>query len=176
MLQLQGLKARGLLEDIGEGLGGVIVHDLCREFAKFETCRGKLSDISSVWHEGIGGSFPTELLKMPPGGFWSNVERVFVGPRYNSFMLVGTVEGIEWQHFANVMVLVLSIGVDQVLDLRGLRCLRSLALRARRGTVSGLGELRNLGWLDLYNINCSPGLREIGLLTERQILRDKYPA
>ena len=37
--------------------------------------------------------------------------------------------------------------------------------------MNGLGELSNLAWLDLVNIKCTPGLREIGRLKELQMLR-----
>ena len=69
------------------------------------------------------------------------------------------------------MVLELRIGYDQVLDLGGLQCLRSLMLEAPRGTVTGLGELRYLGWLHLEDIHCEPCIQEIGGLTELQVLR-----
>ena len=91
MLQLQGLKARGLLEDIGDGVGGVIVHDLYREFAKFEVKRGNLSDRHLVWHDEEAKAFPTDLLKTPPGHCWSNVERV--GVEYDRFKSLDKIGG-----------------------------------------------------------------------------------
>ncbi|KAG0601125.1 hypothetical protein M758_11G085900 [Ceratodon purpureus] len=166
MKRLQGLKARALLEDIGIGVGRVIVHDLYREFARYETNRGELEDRTVIWHAGRVVYTP-EFEKTPPSGpdgCWSKVERVCVDcPAIN-------VEGVKWQHFANVVVIVLGrIEKEQVLDLRGLRRLRSLTLEGSYITVNGLGELRNLRWLDLEGIRC--GHHEIGHLTVLQVLR-----
>jgi hypothetical protein len=177
-LQLEGLKARALLEDIGDGINGVIVHDLYHEFAEFEANRGDLNVRRMVWYGKPRAKFPTDLIKRPPGTCWSNVERISVECNFSPNLPYeiggwkGTIEGINWQHFANVVVLVLTIGDNQVLDLGGLRCLRSLTLEAWGGTVIGLGELRNLGWLVLRGIHCSGScFLEIGYLTGLQVLK-----
>lgn len=65
---------------------------------------------------------------------------------------MGTIEGVKWQHFSNVVVLQLLIGSNEVLDLQALQYLRSLQLSwgdrvPSGGKLLGLGELRNLGWL-----------------------------
>jgi hypothetical protein len=131
-----------------------------------------------VWYGKVQTKFPTDLIKRPPGNCWSNVERIGVKCKFSRDLpdgigaWKGAVEGINWQHFANVVVLVLRIARNQVVDLGGLRCLRSLTLEAWGGTVIGLGELRNLGWLELTGIHCSAScFLEIGYLTELQVLR-----
>ena len=94
MLQLEFLKARALLEDVGDGVGRVIVHDLYREFARFEANRGKLEDKLVVWPgKQEPRTYLGELVKTPPGGrdgCWSNVERVGIG--CDGEFLIGTGE------------------------------------------------------------------------------------
>ena len=173
-MQLQRLKARALLEDIGDGRQGVVVHDLYRAFAEFEASRGCLDARRVVWH-AKSNKLPMDFVKTPSGTCWSHVERVGIGfvSVHNSSPDGIPVDGVKWQHFANVVVLELQIGADQVLDLQGFRCLRSLVVRAERSTVIGLGKMRYLAWLDLEGIHCGPVLGEIGCLIEVQMLRVK---
>jgi Leucine-rich repeat (LRR) protein len=186
ILQLQALKAKSLLEDIGDGFYGVTFHDLYLEFAKLEAKRGSLDVRRWVWyHKEV--AYPTDLARVPPGNCWPNLERVFVdhSDRFSELRLSGdhdrwrgTVEGIKWQHFSNTVVLHLFIGINEVLDLRGLQCLRSLQLEWNSasgykggGKLIGLGELRILGWLELNNIHYIPCFEEIGQLTMLEVLR-----
>lgn len=71
MLQLQCLKTRAFLEDIGDGVHGVHVHDLYRYFAKLAANRGDLSARRVVWHDRQTTKLPTDLVKRPPGNCWS---------------------------------------------------------------------------------------------------------
>jgi Leucine-rich repeat (LRR) protein len=180
ILQLQALKAKSLLEDIGDGFYGVTFHDLYLEFAKLEAKRGSLDVRRWVWyHKEV--AYPTDLARVPSGNCWPNLERVFVEYDLISFdhnRWMGIVEGIKWQHFSNVVVLHLFIGINEVLDLRGLQCLRSLQLEWDTGSgykgggkLIGLGELRILGWLELNNIHYIPCFEEIGQLTMLEVLR-----
>lgn len=168
---MQGLKARSLLEDIGDGVNGVSVHDLYLDFAKLEAKRGPVDARRWVWYERKA-AYPSDLLRRPPGNCWPNVERV------KSVERMETIKGITWQNFANIVVLELLISRNEVLDLRGLQSLRSLYLEwARYGepkggaVLIGVGELRNLGWLELSGIHYAACLEEIGRLTTLQVLR-----
>ena len=183
-MQLQGLKAKALLEDIGDGFRGVSVHDLYLEFAKLEVKRGALDTRLWVWYDREV-AYPTDPVRMPSSNCWLKLEGVPVKYRNNADLIdtsvqwMGTIEGVKWQHFSNLVVLQLFISGHEVLDLRGLRCLRSLELNwdnsngsyNGRTKLVGLGELRNLGWLDLSNIHYAPSFEEIGCLTSLEVLR-----
>ncbi|KAG0606394.1 hypothetical protein M758_9G137800 [Ceratodon purpureus] len=182
--RLQGLKAKSLLEDIGDGSKGVTLHDLYLEFAKLEVKRGALDTRRWIWYDREV-SYPTDLARMPSGSCWPILERISVkyDDSYTAFnnhvRWLGTVDGIKWQHFSNVVVLHLLIGEDELLDLRGFKCLRSLEVKWRgkyknyggAGKLIGVGEMRNLGWLDLENVHDAPCFEEIGHLTTLVVLR-----
>jgi len=182
-LKLQALKAKSLIEDISDGFNGVIVHDLYLEFAKSEVKTGALDARRWVWHDKEV-VYPADLARRPSGNCWSKVERLSVKyvdhEYYRTLQWMATMEEMKWQQFSNVVVLQLFIGRNEVLDLLGLQCLKSVELRwnyegykgyKSGGQLLGLGELRNLAWLNMRNIHFAPCFQEIGQLTGLKVLR-----
>jgi hypothetical protein len=103
-------------------------------------------------------------------------ENYFASPHeYDKWKQI--VEKIEWKYFCNVVVLELSIKHTSILDLSALGGqLRSLKLKGRRRGESGvqlvkLVEMRNLGWLDLSGLDCATCFKDIGLLSQLQVLQ-----
>jgi hypothetical protein len=97
------------------------------------------------------------------------VRRICV--RYSDPHGYGLVQEIDWRRCVNIVVLELSIGTDDILDLSALKCLRSLKLRASGGRLRGLGKMVDLAWLELLGIDCAECSEEIGNLRKLQVLR-----
>ncbi|KAG0570622.1 hypothetical protein KC19_6G175800 [Ceratodon purpureus] len=158
-IRVQRLKERGLVEDVDMGAQEVYMHDLYREFANLEAS-GKLKDLDFEERKWAyyKDSNPTELLEMTPSpGCWQNLTRVgvvtdWVGNRPLSL------EGIEWTNMSNVVVLKLCFNrwaapFTGNLDLKGLRCLKSLELfnYSPRNTLDGLQDLKHLVYFKWHN-------------------------
>jgi hypothetical protein len=95
------------------------------------------------------------------------VRRICV--RYSDPHGYGLVQEIDWRRCVNIVVLELSIGTDDILDLSALKCLRSLKLRASGGRLRGLGKMVDLAWLELLGIDCAECSEEIGNLRKLQV-------
>ncbi|KAG0602541.1 hypothetical protein M758_10G021400 [Ceratodon purpureus] len=151
-VQLQRLKDNGLLEDVDVTSGEFGMHDLYREFAKLEV-RGKIKGGSFQSRRFVYAySHPSELEKKPSGGVWENLIRVgledealWKRDKNDGNM---SMQGIQWRYCSNVVVLKLSglMHLKEVLNLKGLWCLRSLELYdlEKLGGVEGLKDLKNL--------------------------------
>ncbi|KAG0578028.1 hypothetical protein KC19_5G199100 [Ceratodon purpureus] len=153
-VQLQGLKDKGLLEDVDVTSGKFSMHDLYREFAKLEV-QGKLKGESFQSRRFVYANphIPCELEMMPSGGVWENLIRVGIEEEGLCWMRkkdddILNFQGIQWRYCSNVVVLKLHgiVGFEGVLNLKGLSCLRSLELfeLEKLGGVEALEDLVNL--------------------------------
>ncbi|KAG0575671.1 hypothetical protein KC19_5G022200 [Ceratodon purpureus] len=128
--RVQRLKERGLVEDVDMGAQHVYMHDLYREFANLEAS-GKLKDLDFkkrkwAYYEN---SYPTECLKMMPSrGRWQNLTRFGIEEEWEE--KPRRLERIKWSYLSDVVVLKLWCDGKHPgdLDLKGLRCLKSLDL------------------------------------------------
>ncbi|KAG0606693.1 hypothetical protein M758_9G160600 [Ceratodon purpureus] len=157
-VQLQGLKDKGLLEDVDVTSGKFSTHDLYGEFAKLEV-QGKLKGGSFQSRRFVyANSHPSELEMMPSGGVWENLIRVGVeeeGRVPEEDRGISSLHGIQWRYCSNVVVLKLD-GIESVkgvLNLKGLICLRSLELSEleKLGGVEGLEDLVNLTYFRWFS-------------------------
>ena len=169
--QLEGLKRKSLLEDLGDGRSNIVMHDLWHEFCMAETKAGKLGDRWWVYSEEesreVGES-------SPGGGWWKKLRRMcLVGKGWRSL------RGVQLSEFANVTVLKVAIGSIIVpsaldLDVSGLRHLKSLELETRLffSKIVGLGSLRELVYLSWHREGASNSacIEEIGRLTKLEVL------
>ena len=75
LLQLEGLKRKSLLEDLGDGLSSRIgMHDLWRDFATLESKAGVFGGRSWVYE--VQEPSAVEEGGGPSGGCWQNVKRM----------------------------------------------------------------------------------------------------
>ena len=115
--------------DIEYGNMHVSMHDLYREFANLES-KGRLDESMGLqkrrWLK-VTPANSMHLYETPSGRC---LQRVCIErPHVFDNMIVSGLERIEWEHFANVVVLRLPFrsGVQQEnLNWKGLKCLRSL--------------------------------------------------
>lgn len=159
---MKGLKTKSLIEGIGDCFDGVSVHDLYLEFAKLEVKRDDSYTRRWVWYDKEEAFPPDVLVMIPPGHCWGNLERVFVSYDYSSkekcMKLSGIINRMKWKHFSNVVVLELLVGKNEVLDLRGLRCLRSLKLRWGYVPCEDDYLMGMANWMDLGSLLILDGL------------------
>jgi hypothetical protein len=164
--QFDRLKGKGLLQDVDLTSGTISVHDLYIEFAELEL-QGKLDEATDLehrrWVQIRNGDQLTELERTPSGGCWQKLVRLRINqddlpPRVGP---IGSLEGIEWQFFSNVAVLDLrDLDFEEgTLNLKGLKCLRSLSLDDIWGLrrVEGLEGLKNLSYFYWCNPRRSAG-------------------
>lgn len=153
--QFDGLKRKGLLQDVNWTSGRINVHDLYMEFAKLES-RGKFDDSEDLEHRrcmNISRQNLGELKRSPSGRCWQRLSRVMIRDSYEDHRLkvgIKSLRGIDGR-FSNVVVLKLErlSCVSGSLNLKGLKCLGSLSLIdvSFLKKIEGLGGLRNLTYL-----------------------------
>jgi hypothetical protein len=152
--QLDRLKGKGLLQDVDLRSGTISVHDLYIELANLEV-QVKLNDSTDLedrrWVKIRNGDELTEFDRTPSGGCWLKLDRLSISQDdWSCPPPIGSLEGIEWQRFPNIVILDLwglHLG-QETLNLKGLKCLRSLCLHNIRGLdrVEGLEGLKNLSY------------------------------
>lgn len=171
-LQLENLKRKSLLENLGNGFEGIGIHDLWHEFARLETKAGEFE--KRRWMFEWDESNVLEEASVGNGVRLVNVRRMF-------FLEKGflKLEDLSFSCFPSVTVLKLRFqprGLLLDLDLRGLKHLKSLDLDlgwATRTSISlvGLGSLLKLVFLRVFNLPTdSPFVEEIRHLTNLQVL------
>ena len=152
--QFDRLKGKGLVQDGDLTAGRISVQDLYIEFAKLEL-QGKLDESTDLedrrWVQIRNDDQLTELERTPSGGCWQKLVRLGIIEDYPPPPnRIGSLEGIEWQFFSNVVVLVLEGWslVQGTLNVKGLKCLRSLFLSGIDGLdrIEGLEGLKNLSF------------------------------
>jgi hypothetical protein len=163
--QFDRLKGKGLVQDGDLTSGRISMHDLYIEFAKLEV-QGKLDESTDLgdrkWVQIRNGDQLTGLERRPSGGCWQKLDRLSICQDYPQHPnRIGSLEGIEWQFFSNVVVLDL-VGfrlVQGTLNLKGLKCLRSLRLLLIDGLdrIEGLEGLKNLSYFSWFHWNDSAG-------------------
>lgn len=172
---MQGLKAKSLLQDTGDTSYGVSVHDLYFELIEMEVKSGAWDTARFVWYNGEE-AHPLDLRVGPRGDF----KRFSL--KYDASKFVSgwkkTLEGVKWQNLSKVEVLQLFISDIEVLNVGDLPNLKSMVLKwgdrdihpNHHVNLIGLGKLRNLGWLELWNIHHTCFM-EIEWLTTLEVLR-----
>lgn len=179
-MQLENLKSKSLLENLGDGFSRIGMHDLWREFAKLETKVGEFERRRWIfeWDEHNA----LEEASLTTGGSWLNLRRMFFLER--GFIKL---KEVNFSSFPTVTVLKLSRNDASPLqlDVSGLQHLKSLELERRevpvifvwqrKSTTSvglvGLGSLSKLGFLRWSNIpSDSPCVDDISRLTNLQVL------
>ena len=173
-LQLEYLKQKSLLENLGNGRTKIGMHDLWLEFCVAETkvrnfcCGNKSQDQRWVFLEQQSSEFSCS---------WKNpVQRMcFLNEGWRALEEVGL------EDYENVSVLKLNIGwfvqpSKLNLNLKGLKHLKSIELKANKFFIDcvGFGSLRNLLALKWWSDKASsPCIEEIGCLTKLQVLEIK---
>jgi Leucine-rich repeat (LRR) protein len=173
LLQLEVLKRKSFLEDLGDGSTIIGMHDLWREFSVMETRVGEYNQRRWVY-DVHGPHFRPEESSLGDSG-WRSLQRICSkGSASNSVIEVNLTD------CSNTKVLkLIDLQLDEsVLDLKALKRLKSLEFLSRRGTwvpqieVLGLQFLTNLVVLKLDNIPTnSICVEEIAILTNLQILQ-----
>ena len=172
-MQLEVLKRKSFLEELGDGSTIIGMHDLWREFCVMETRAGKNS--RRRWlYDVHGPHFRPQESSLRDGG-WKSLERICLkGSASNSVIEVNLTD------CSNIKVLkLIDLHLDEsVLDLKALKRLKSLEFLSRRGTwvpqveVLGLIFLTSLVVLKLDNIPTnSVCIEEIAYLTNLQVLQ-----
>jgi Leucine-rich repeat (LRR) protein len=128
-LQLRRLKAKSLLESLGDGVKTSIgIHDLWRAFSVAETKSGVLKCQRWMYE---AENCTSELVEtFPSGTCWESVMRM----AFVNCEMISKLERVNFSHFPNVAVLKiegLPVKETLVLDLSGLIRLKSLEVSAK---------------------------------------------
>jgi Leucine-rich repeat (LRR) protein len=173
-LQLERLKSKSLLENLGDGSEEISLHDLWREFAVMKSKGGEFDSRPWIYEKIYGlNDSRREEPKLPRSG-WENVQRIcLVGDTER----LCSVKEIDLGCYSNLRVLKL---VDvytntEILDVSALTQLRSLQISypvSEALEILGLGCLRSLVFLDLDGLQVRKASfhEEIGALTSLQAL------
>ena len=168
---MEKLKKKSLLEDVGEGHWTKIgMHDLWREFCVAEANANKIrpdQDQRWMFLEEERGDLHSS---------WDTLKRMrFLNEGWKGL------EQVDFEACVHVSVLKVNIqwfveSSKLLLDLKGLKYLKSLELKANKFhiTCDGFGSLKNLvvlkWWADKAS---SPCIEDIGSLTKLQVLEIK---
>jgi hypothetical protein len=152
-LQLEGLKRKSLLEDLGDGRGAIGMHDLWREFAVKKAKGREFGSEPWFYRKVYRLNDPRREEYCLSGGGWKSLQRVcFVGDGYYPFG-ERIVKELDLNRCSNLRVLKLvDVSLEmEVLDVSSLQQLKSLEVDLYSSSVqiSGLGCLRNLVYLRL---------------------------
>jgi Leucine-rich repeat (LRR) protein len=176
-LQLEGLKSKSLLENLGDGSEEIGMHDLWREFAIMKSEGGEFDPRPWIYEKIYGlNDSRREEPKLSRGGGWENLQRLCVVGDGDQGC---SVEEIDLGCFSNLRVLKLvDVYIDtEVLDVSKLTQLRSLEIvndgpqnRSININILGLQRLRSLVFLHLHGMQIRTASihEEIGDLTSLQ--------
>jgi Leucine-rich repeat (LRR) protein len=172
-LQLEGLKGKSLLENLGDGRRKIGMHDLWREFAIMKSKGGEFDSRPWIYEKIYAlNDRRREEPKLSTGSGWENLQRIcMVGD-----LLKGCpVKEIELSCCPNLRVLKLvNVYIDsKMLDVSALTQLRSFEMVYSINSnisILGLGRLKKLGFLHFDGVQIRSGSlhEEIGGLTSLQ--------
>jgi hypothetical protein len=151
-LQLEGLKRKSLLEDLGDGRGVIGMHDLWREFVVKKAKGREFGSEPWFYRKVYTLNDPRREEYCLSGGGWKSLQRLcMVGFQRDCSSRACIVKEIDLKCCLNLRVLKL-VGVDleiQVLDMSSLQHLKSLEVDLKLSSVQifGLRCLRNLIYL-----------------------------
>lgn len=167
-MQLEGLKRKSLLQDLGDGRSTRIgMHDLWREFAIMEKDAGEFECRRWVYEVGEPNGLEEGI---PSGGCWQTVKRMgFVD---NGLM---SVRRVNFEHFSNITVMKLVCDVRlqvPVLELSNLKHLKNLKCLEIQFAYNDEGEveLSSLQNLQFLTVSCSLCIKGIEHLTNLRVL------
>jgi Leucine-rich repeat (LRR) protein len=180
-LQLEGLKSKSLLENLGDGSEEIGMHDLWREFAIMKS-KGGESDLRPWIYETIYGCDDSRRKEyiLPTSNGWENLQRLcLVGDKEEGCYM----DEIDLRCYSNLKVLKLvDVYTDtRMLDVTLLTQLRSLEIFYSRPwnpniRILGLSCLKDLVFLHLNGrqISTISLHEEIGYLTRLQVVYIQY--
>lgn len=180
-LQLEGLKTKSLLENVGEGSEIIHMHELWRGFAFTKAEAGEFELRCWMYEEAYHLDDALRKESCISTGGWKSLQRLCMvnGTRNKCF---GMVKEINLNCCSNLRVLKLWCLEIQtgVLDVRSLTQLKSLQIFSTSGPKScghmlqilGIGCLKNLVYLQLNYLETNTSLLEgIASLTSLQVFK-----